>query len=89
MFAHPGKKLNFMGNEIGSFREFDEAKELDWFLLDYPRHDSFLRYFTDLNKIYAAHGCLYKHDYGALTKLISHYNYLSRNKNSFLLDLLS
>ena len=63
MFAHPGKKLNFMGNEIATFREFDEKKELDWFLLDYPRHDAFLRYFTDLNRIYLAHPCLYKDDY--------------------------
>ena len=64
MFAHPGKKLNFMGNEIASFREFDETKELDWFLLGYPRHDAFLRYFTDLNKIYSSHPCLYQYDYG-------------------------
>ncbi len=65
MFAHPGKKLNFMGNEIASFREFDETKELDWFLLDYPRHEKFLRYFTDLNRIYLHHPCLYKYDYSA------------------------
>ena len=63
MFAHPGKKLNFMGNEIASFREFDEAKQLDWFLLEYPRHDAFMRYFTDLNKIYTSHPCMYKDDY--------------------------
>ena len=47
MYAHPGKKLNFMGNEIASFREFDEKKELDWFLLDYPRHQKFAKYFHD------------------------------------------
>ena len=63
MFAHPGKKLNFMGNEIATFREFDEAKELDWFLLKYPVHDAFLRYFTDLNQIYLHHPCLSKYDY--------------------------
>ena len=63
MFSHPGKKLNFMGNEIASFREFDEAKELDWFLLEYPVHDAFLRYFTDLNKIYTSHPCMYENDY--------------------------
>ena len=63
MFSHPGKKLNFMGNEIASFREFDEKKELDWFLLQYPRHNTFLRYYTDLNKIYLAHSALYKYDY--------------------------
>lgn len=64
MFAHPGKKLNFMGNEIASFREFDETKELDWFLLKYPRHDAFQRFFTDLNHLYQKHSCLYKYDYG-------------------------
>ncbi len=63
MYAHPGKKLNFMGNEIAMFREFDEQKPVDWFLLDYERHDAFLRYFTDLNKIYLSHPCLYKFDY--------------------------
>jgi 1,4-alpha-glucan branching enzyme len=63
MFAHPGKKLNFMGNEIASFREFDEKKQLDWFLLKYPRHSAFARYFTDLNKIYQTHPALYQYDY--------------------------
>ena len=63
MFAHPGKKLNFMGNEIASFREFDEKKELDWFLLTYPRHQAFARYFHDLNTLYQEHACLYQYDY--------------------------
>ena len=63
MFAHPGKKLNFMGNEIASFREFDEKKELDWFLLKYPKHDSFLRFFTDINRIYTSHPALFQKDY--------------------------
>jgi len=63
MFAHPGKKLNFMGNEFATFREFDEKKELDWFLLEYPVHDSFLRFFTDLNRIYVSHSALSEGDY--------------------------
>ncbi len=63
MFAHPGKKLNFMGNEIASFREFDEKKELDWFLLKYPRHDAFRVFFRDLNHLYQQHSCLYQYDY--------------------------
>lgn len=63
MFAHPGKKLNFMGNEIASFREFDENRELDWNLLEYPIHDAFLRFFTDLNRTYSAHPALYAKDY--------------------------
>lgn len=41
MYAHPGKKLNFMGNEIGQLREWDEMKSCDWFLREYPMHDAF------------------------------------------------
>ncbi len=52
MYAHPGKKLNFMGNEIGQFREWDEKREQDWDLLKYPNHDSFNRYMKALNKVY-------------------------------------
>lgn len=63
MFAHPGKKLNFIGNEIASFREFDEKKEIDWFLLDYPRHKAFETFFKDLNYIYSEYPCMYASDY--------------------------
>lgn len=63
MFTHPGKKLNFTGNEIAHFREWDEDKELDWFLLKYPMHDSFNRYFKDLCEIYKNHPALYRDDY--------------------------
>lgn len=52
MYAHPGKKLNFMGNEIGQFREWDEKREQDWDLLKYPNHDSLHQYMKALNKIY-------------------------------------
>lgn len=52
MYAHPGKKLNFMGNEIAQFREWDERREQDWDILKYPNHDSFNRYIKDLNRIY-------------------------------------
>lgn len=63
MYTHPGKKLNFMGNEIASFREFDEQKELDWFLLTYPAHDSFKRMIRDLNEIYKSDEAFWKDDY--------------------------
>ena len=60
MFAHPGKKLNFMGNEIAQFREWDEKREQDWDILKYPLHDSFHRYFAELNRIYTTYEAMYK-----------------------------
>lgn len=62
-YTHPGKKLNFMGNEIGHFREWDENKEMDWFLLKYPVHQMLQRFTRDLNHIYLHHPALYKNDY--------------------------
>ena len=63
MYTHPGKKLNFMGNEIGHFREWDEHKEIDWFILKYPVQDSFRRFMHDLCQVYKYHSCLWKYDY--------------------------
>ncbi|MGI6511463.1 MAG: 1,4-alpha-glucan branching protein GlgB [Catenisphaera adipataccumulans] len=62
MMMHPGKKLNFMGNEIGMFREWDEEKEPDWFLLKYPMHDSFNKYMQELGRIYTSTPQLYEWD---------------------------
>lgn len=63
MFTHPGKKLNFMGNELAHFREWDEKREMDWFLLDYSRHNAFARYFQDINRIYRSKPVLSRYDY--------------------------
>ena len=63
MFAHPGKKLNFMGNEIAQLREWDEKKELDWNLFSYPMHDSFARFMRDLNKVYEGSSALWEQDF--------------------------
>ena len=63
MFAHPGKKLNFMGNELAHFREWDERRPLDWQLLAYPFHDSFQRYFARLGWLYATQPALYAGEY--------------------------
>lgn len=63
MFTHPGKKLNFLGNDIAMIREFDEKRQLDWNLLEYPMHDSFNRYFRDLVRIYNSYKALYAYDY--------------------------
>ncbi len=53
MFAHPGKKLTFMGTDIAQFIEWDEERELDWFLLDYPKHGDNVKFVRELNKVYA------------------------------------
>ena len=63
MYAHPGKKLNFMGNEIGHFREWDEKREIDWNLLDYPAHQDFHRFMKDLNRFYLEHPAFSEMDY--------------------------
>lgn len=63
MYAHPGKKLNFMGNEIGQFREWDEGREQDWNLLSYPVHKEFFEYIKELNFIYLKNSALFSRDY--------------------------
>lgn len=64
MYAHPGKKLNFMGNEFAQVREWDEKREQDWDLLKYPLHDNFHRFMGNLNRIYLDHPALWAKDYG-------------------------
>ena len=64
MFTHPGKTLNFMGNELGMFREWDETKELDWFLLDeYEMHRCFHRFFRELGGLVTKNPAFYEKDY--------------------------
>lgn len=57
--AYPGKKLTFMGNEIAHFREWDEKREQDWNLLDFPKHQEFSEYMKTLNKIYGEQEALW------------------------------
>ena len=63
--THPGKKLNFMGNELGEYMEWREEKELGWNLLTYPSHDSLHEYIKRLNQLYLTEPALYKFDYNA------------------------
>ena len=62
-FGHPGKKLNFMGNEFASFDEWNENKSLPWELKQFPAHDSISRLYHDLNLIYASHPAMYKEEH--------------------------
>lgn len=63
MYTHPGKKLNFMGNELAQLREWDEKREQDWQLLKYPLHSLFSVYINDLCVIYSSNPALYEKDY--------------------------
>ena len=63
MYTHPGKKLNFMGNELGQLREWTEEQEQDWDILKFPIHDAFYHYMHDLNQLYLQEPALSAWDY--------------------------
>jgi 1,4-alpha-glucan branching enzyme len=65
MYAHPGKKLMFMGAEFGQGREWNYDRSLDWHLLEDPLHAGLKQYVKDLNRIYAAEASLYELDFDA------------------------
>ena len=59
----PGKKLSFMGNEFGQRREWSEARELDWSLLDESGHVGLQRLSADLNRLYLDLPALHSQDF--------------------------
>lgn len=61
-FAHPGKKLCFMGSEFGQFIEWNWKQQLDWLLLDYPKHEQMRQFYRALNRLYTSHPALYRID---------------------------
>ena len=64
MFAHPGKKLNFMGNEFGQFKEWNYKEGLEFFMLNYPLHKKLHEFNRVLNGIYRDYSALYEIDDG-------------------------
>jgi len=62
MWAHPGKKLLFMGSEIAQESEWSHDAQIDWHLLDRPEHKGVQRLVRDLNRIYAAEPALHRLD---------------------------
>lgn len=80
MFSHPGKKLNFMGNEIGQFREWAEYRPQDFEVLNrYPMHQMFKRFCRDMNRIYLSHQALYDGEYNR-----SRFHYIVSNREEDL-----
>lgn len=62
MYAHPGKKLVFMGCEIGQFDEWDSDSGIQWDLLKFEKHNALYTFFKAINKFYIEHKPLYELD---------------------------
>jgi 1,4-alpha-glucan branching enzyme len=62
MYAHPGKKLLFMGDEFASVREWNHDAQLEWHLLDDPLHAGMQRLVRDCNRLYRSSPALYELD---------------------------
>jgi 1,4-alpha-glucan branching enzyme len=65
MWAHPGKKLLFMGCEFGQRREWNHDSSLDWHLLESEPHAAMRRWVGDLNRVYRENVALFERDFSA------------------------
>ena len=63
MFAHPGKKLLYMGNEFGQWGEWKHEDSLDWHVMQYPQHRGVQSLVRDLNRIMVAEPALHQLDF--------------------------
>lgn len=62
MAAHPGKKLLFMGQEFGQWTEWNEARSLDWHLLQWTNHQQLQHFVAELNQLYQREPALHRID---------------------------
>ena len=78
------KKLNFMGrSELGHMREWDEARELDWMLLQYPILDAFRHFTEELNRLYLSNDAFWQGEYDP-----AHFQWLIRSRRTHLYAFL-
>lgn len=63
MLGHQGKKLLFMGQDFGQSREWSEERELDWYLLEDPRHKHLQDFVKALLHLYKKNPCMYENDH--------------------------
>ncbi len=97
MFTHPGKKLLFMGTEFGQGTEWNAAKILDWYVLDYDFHKGLKALVKDLNHLYHQSPALYQSEFDwtgfewvdchdAEQSILS---YVRKNEDSFLIVIIN
>lgn len=63
MICQPGKKLSFMGAEVGQWNEWDCKANIDWYLLKYPFHQGIFKMVRDLNRFYVSQPSLWAVDF--------------------------
>src|SRR5438132_11014512 len=63
MICHPGKKLIFMGGEMGQWNEWDCKSNIEWTLLQYPLHQGLFDMVSDINHFYHDHSPLWENDF--------------------------
>jgi len=63
MMVMSGKKLLFMGGEIGQWNEWNATNEMEWMLLDYPLHKGLQKMVRELNHLYLVHSALWENDF--------------------------